>query len=58
MKSLESHVGHRFKKDRHGQKTVVTLIAVKRDKVQLQEQGHVDTFTLSKAKFIKFYKGI
>lgn len=56
MEALENQLGKHFVKERHGQRQIVTLEEVRRDKVKLREVDHPTPFTLPVAKFQKFYK--
>lgn len=47
-----------FKKSRHGQHQVVTLLEVGKKGVKLAEEGRKDSFTVSLKEFLKFYRMI
>lgn len=53
---LTTLVKKSFKKERHGQTTVATLLEVGRSKVKLCVEGRQDSFTESLADFRKFYQ--
>jgi hypothetical protein len=54
--TLESNIGRRFSKERHGQKTTVELVDVRKRNVLLRVPGRVDTFEVTLAEFNKFYR--
>lgn len=58
LDNLNEYVGRTFSIKRHGAEVLVTLVAVKRNDVQLAyaKQDRSDQFTVSQAKFRKFYK--
>jgi uncharacterized OB-fold protein len=49
-------VGKTFVKEHFGARQEVELVGVRRGKVTLREKGRVDSFTVTEAKFKKFYK--
>lgn len=48
----------KFKKERHGKRTEVTLIEVGRNKVRVTEAGRKDSYHISTAEFRKFYEQV
>lgn len=56
VEHLSEMVGKEFVSERYGNKTVVKLEEVRKDKVVVSQEGRVDKQFLQVERFCKFYK--
>lgn len=55
MEELDRMIGKHFVKERHGERQIVVLEDVRRDKVKIREVDRDNSSVIPTAKFQKFY---